>query len=310
MRARKEIMDNMVLPPRFFPDITYVERPDTMKTNFSFADAYRKLLTEIMEGGYEETNKRTGVKIKAVVGAHSFKVDCSMFLPIAGNRRFYPHIAAAETAWQFLATKDPAFILQHAPKLWSKFVEDGELKTAYGWRWSEAFDRDQIALAVRALREDKTNRQVFVQAWDPARDGLGEPDQPKNIPCPVGFALNVIDDALHMSVFVRSSDVFVGLPYDVMVYALTLDSLAASIGVKPGTLHFTLAHAHIYEPHWEATLESLRGRKSEWHAPQIPLPAVPYERIMVDPEAYVAHMKLRSSRATHNKWDPTPVVVA
>ena len=238
----------------------------------SFHEAYRGLLSELMNHGVTEVNERTKTEIKMLQGAHSFKLDLSDGrLPVAGNRRYYPHVAAAETAWQFMGTKDPKFILGKAPKLWSKFLEtetarfggrdaddDDEvverqvLKTAYGYRWRHAFGRDQLELAVQELKTNPTNRQLFISAWDPRSDGLGGP-QPKNIPCPVGFTVSRFGNDLHMAVFIRSSDVFVGLPYDVMGYALTADAIAVTVGLRPKSLHFTLAHAHLYKPHWNAT---------------------------------------------------------
>lgn len=310
----------------------------------SFHEAYRGLLSELMNHGVTEVNERTKTEIKMLQGAHSFKLDLSdSRLPVAGNRRYYPHVAAAETAWQFMGTKDPAFILGKAPKLWSKFLEmettrlggrdaddDDEvverpvLKTAYGYRWRHAFGRDQLALAVHELKTNPTNRQLFISAWDPRSDGLGGP-QPKNIPCPVGFTVSRFGNDLHMAVFIRSSDVFVGLPYDVMGYALTADAIAATVGLRPKSLHFTLAHAHLYKPHWNATRACLTAGWSaaEWREAkefekasttwadnvQPNLPAWDIQAILDNPEGYVSIVKALASRTDQNSWDPMPDVI-
>lgn len=293
----------------------------------NFRDAYKDLMVKCMEG-HVEVNQRTGVKTQIAKGPQSFSLHLGGGLPIAGNRRYWPHIAAAETAWQFLGTKDPTFILQHAPKLWSKFLEKEPgpepedhlgptggkseidvLKAAYGFRWRKAFGRDQVQMALDALASDATNRQVYIQAWDPRSDGLGGPDQPKNIPCPIGFSLNVTGGKLNCAVFIRSSDVFVGLPYDVMSYALTMDAFASSLGIEPAFLHVTLAHAHIYEPHFKAVDACLDGEHKRWMQTQVPLPAWPVEMIETNPNGYITQLKLQSKRATFPSWDPMPVVV-
>lgn len=306
-----------------------------------FDKAYWALMADIMNIGVTETNARTATDIRMLKGGHSFRLDLSdSLLPVSGNRKYYPHIAAAETAWQFMGTKDPGFILKHAPKLWSKFVETEEdydqtghpsghkdvLKTAYGWRWRRAFGRDQLQLAVKELADNPTNRQLWVQAWDPARDGLGGP-QPKNVPCPIGFSVSRIKDDVHMSVFIRSSDVFVGLPYDVMGYALTLDAIAATVDCTPGSIHFTLAHPHIYEPHWDATRACVFGinhisaqgakteykryaaAKSPWPFIKVPLPGWSVDEIVDDPEGYVRHVRRLAKRVDSNPWDPYPELV-
>lgn len=291
----------------------------------SMHETYRSLLTELLHHGVEELNARTNTKIKMLQGAHSFKLDLlDGRLPVAGNRRYYPHIAAAEVAWQFMGTKDPTFIVGKAPKLWSKFIEDGELKTAYGHRWRKAFGRDQLELAMAELRNNPTNRQLYISAWDPSSDGLGGP-QPKNIPCPVGFVVSRFRDDLHMTVLIRSSDVFVGLPYDVMGYALTLDAIAASVGCRPASLCITLAHPHLYEPHWLATRACLgleitgferpkdrrvEGASSTWVTGCEPnLPGWTVEQILRDPDGYVDIVKTLAKRVGNNSWDPMPEVI-
>ncbi len=227
-------------------------------------EAYKGLLTELYHGDAWETNARTGVGIYLLHGGTSFKLDVSSGkLPLAGNRAYYPRVAAAEVAWQMLGTKDPEFIMKHAPKMWGKFIEDGELKTAYGYRWRKHFGRDQLGLAIEELRGNPTNRQLFISAWDPGSDGLGGP-QPKNIPCPVGFTVSRFEDELHMTVLIRSSDVVVGLPYDVMAYALTLDAIAASTGTRPSSLTVTLAHPHYYAPHAQLVEDCVIGERSSW----------------------------------------------
>ncbi len=271
----------------------------------SFHEAYRSLLYELHHAD-TETNKRTGVKIKLLDGAHSFKLDLGdSRLPMANNRRYHPRVAAVETAWELMGTQDPAFVFKRAPKLWQDFVEGDRIECAYGYRWRGHFNRDQIAMALRALTEDPSNRQVYVSAWDPSADGLGELCQPKNIPCPVGFSLTRTDDAMHLSMFLRSSDVFLGLPYDVMGYALKLDAFAASLECKLGTLHVTLAHPHVYEPHFKMLEESLDG---PWEIGQPNLPGWTVKQIEQDPDNYIKVVKRLASRVDRSDWDPKPGV--
>lgn len=288
----------------------------------TFSSAYHNILTMVKHSSVEEKNSRTKARIHVIPGGCSFKIDLdSGTLPVAGNRRYWPHIAAAETAWQFLGTTCPDFILEHAPKLWEKFVEDGELKAAYGYRWRENFGRDQIELALEALAADPTNRQIYISSWDPATDGLGQPNQPKNIPCPVGFTVNVVDNQVHMSVFIRSSDIFVGLPYDVMSYALTLDAIASSLNKAPGSLHITMAHAHLYQVHYDDLTKNLdledkffpeKQEATEWlppHECEPNLPGWSIEDIVANPRGYVDQVRRLADRVTKHAWDPRPILV-
>lgn len=297
-----------------------------------FNDAYRELLCMLYYSRVDEENVRTKHKIRMVEGGWSFKLNLTDgLLPVAGNRRYWPRVAAAETAWQFMGTQDPDFILSKAPKLWKDFVRDGKIETAYGHRWRQHFGRDQLRLAVEELISNPTNRQLYISAWDPSRDGLGG-KQPPNVPCPVGFSLTRTPaepaDMVHLSVFIRSSDVFVGLPYDVMCYALTLDAIAATANCRPGYLHVTLAHPHIYHvhlPHLEDCIagpqeESLKGmhwearKKREdrriWTCDVEPqLPAWTVADIEERPDDYVEHVRRLSNRANSSDWNPLPELV-
>lgn len=266
--------------------------------------------------GTIETNTRTGsrVKIHKAVGV-SFSLDLSdNILPTIGFRKTFPRSAAAEVAWFLQGDQDARFIQQYAP-LWSKFIEPlgggGALKgvkAAYGYRWRRHFGRDQIACAIKALRDNPTDRRVYVSAWDPAQDGLGAKGQ-KNVPCPTSFTLSIVGNRLYSSLFIRSSDVFVGLPYDIMGHALLMKAFAVELGVSLGSMQVTCAHAHLYEAHWDMAQEALR---QEVICPEIHMPDTwSVSRISQDPHTYVAIVH-NAQTADGVKWpsyNPKPEVI-
>ena len=67
-----------------------------------------------------------------------------------------------------------------------------------------------------------------------------------NVPCPVGFNLNIINDKLNMQVIMRSSDLAVGLVYDTISFRMLNNILANTLGIKTGDMEFVLLNAHIY----------------------------------------------------------------
>ena len=272
----------------------------------NFNRIYRSILCDVEYAGLYEVNRRTNEIIKISRLPLFFTFDMSPgWLPVPGNRTVWPRVAAAETAWQILGTQSPEFINKFAPKIWSKFVEDGIIKTAYGHRWRHQFGRDQLSLAVAALKTDKTNRQIFISAWDPSCDGLGQPNQPKNIPCPVGFSLNIIGDKLNCTVFMRSSDIFVGLPYDVMNYAMLAQLIANELGIGCSCLSFTLAHAHYYSQHEKYVKTSINDFTT-WQNLKFAVPKLTLSQVEKNPEALVDYYK---AIPVENFWDPAPNVV-
>lgn len=179
------------------------------------------------------------------------------------------------------------------------------VRSAYGYRWRRHFGRDQLRLAVEALRKDPSDRRCYVSAWDPSEDGLGEKGQ-RNVPCPASFTLSVTGGELHSSLFLRSSDVFVGLPYDVMGHALLMDAVAHELRIRPGVMHVTLAHAHLYESHWELAAEAL---KQEPVVPALQLPGWSLSQVERDPHDYVRRYAEEARQLTWPAYSPRPEVV-
>lgn len=289
-----------------------------MSLSVPFHDSYAAILTWVLHGAIE-TNARTGVQVKVGRGGTSFRVDLSDgLLPTVGRRKTFPKSAAAEVAWYLQGTQDATFIRKYAP-LWDKFVELIDIKgglfmedravegvkAAYGYRWRRHFGRDQVGLAVEALRKDPSDRRCYVSAWDPAEDGLGAVGQ-RNVPCPAAFTFSMLGNELHSSIALRSSDVFVGLPYDVMGHALLMDAVARELGATPGVMHVTLAHAHLYESHWDMAGEMLR---QEPVVPEMRLPCFTLSRIEADPDDYVLAYAEEAKRHEWPAYNPRPEVI-
>lgn len=306
-----------------------------------FCEHYEELLRQLLESP-AEANARTGTRVRVLPGAASFTLDLSdRVLPTAGLRRVYPRVAAAETAWYVSGEQDATWMRRHAA-IWDKFVEpltvhpsghprdeppasatlltadtvDGKerslgyrfkgVKAAYGYRWRRHFGRDQLRLAVDALRRDPSDRRVAVSAWDPSEDGLGAPGQ-LNVPCPAMFTLCVVGGRLNSTMLLRSSDVFVGLPYDVMGHALLMDALAVELGLAVGQATFALAHAHLYDCHWDmATIACTQVPT----VPPMVLPGWSLSAIEDDRDAYVAAVAEASGRHAWPPYVPRPEVVA
>ncbi len=244
---------------------------------YNFPDLYEELLWKILHRGVVEKNERTGHVVKVLPwGPTSFAIDLGEgILPIPGNRKVFPATAAAELAWMLMGTQDAEFMLKHAKVVWEKFIEpiwhDGSdsrfsigmaqgVKAAYGYRWRKHFKRDQLRLAIDALKANPSDRRIWISAWDPSEDGLGRTGQ-INVPCPVGFTLSIVEGKLCSAYLLRSSDVFVGLPYDVAGHAMLMQAIAVELGIELGVMHFTLAHPHLYDSHFEFAEESIHHKR-------------------------------------------------
>ena len=248
-------------------------------------------------------NKRTNTVVTSLKSPQLLVFDASGPLVVFENRRYWPQVAAAECAWQFTGAKDAKFINKWAPKVWSKFMnKSGHVDSAYGYRMINTFGFNQIEMAIAMLKADDTSRQVWVQVWEPLND-MNLNKKP-NVPCVLGFKLSIHNYKLNIHVVMRSSDVVVGLPYDVMCYHMTLKAIAAAIrGVEPAVLSFTLLDAHYYEPQQEII------DHDEWiknPITELILPNLTPKMIAADPDFYVESFITTSN---HHPYQPKVEVI-
>lgn len=128
-----------------------------------------------------------------------------------------------------------------------------DLGRIYGVQWrdwngtdgrSDGFD--QLRRALELLKQDPTSRRNIVTAWNPTE--LHVMSLP---PCHLLFQLLVEQGrgALHMTMYMRSCDMFIGVPFNISSYALLLALIAKATGYEPGRLTMFLADVHIYENH-------------------------------------------------------------
>jgi thymidylate synthase len=278
-----------------------------------FHDIYKDLVWHIAEHGHRELNERTGEYIR-VGNPTSFTLDLNDGkLPVCGIRKMFPRSAAAEVAWFMQGKQDASFITLYAP-LWDKFTEDDGItvEAAYGHRWRKHFGRDQIGYAVAALKANPSDRRIYISAWDPASDGLGQPG--KNVPCPIGFTLSITNNRLNSTMLIRSSDTFVGLPYDVMGHALLMRAIQCSLTYELGILeelelgdmHVTLAHPHFYEVHAEMFDKAISSRSSD---DTFVMPWATVEGIASKPHKYVEAISDLALDMNHPEYHCRPEVV-
>lgn len=122
----------------------------------------------------------------------------------------------------------------------------------YGVQWRHWNNEiDQIVALVDGIKSNPQSRRHVLTAWNPS-----DHQQTVLPPCHIlSQAYVTSDDFLDLSVIMRSVDLCLGLPSDIILYAGFLIGLAAATGYKPGRLVFQLGDAHIYENHEASFVE-------------------------------------------------------
>lgn len=117
----------------------------------------------------------------------------------------------------------------------------------HGW------ETDQIAKIINSLKNNPADRRMVLTAFN-----AGEIDQMALPPCHMFAQFHCSDKGrLSCQVYIRSNDLFLGLPFNIASYALLTHMLAQVTGKKVGDLIITIGDAHIYLNHIEQVKEQL-----------------------------------------------------
>ena len=175
-----------------------------------------------------------------------------------GSRKLNYKFAAAE-AHHILSGDDRVSTLEPYCKAISKYSDDGvSFFGAYGPKII-----GQLEYVVRKLAYDIHTRQAGLVIW------RENPPDTKDLPCTVAMFAQVRREVLDLHVFMRSSDVWMGLPYDVINFSLVAHLMCCELNVNstfkhtydlvvsPGTLHVTAASSHVYSANLDKACECL-----------------------------------------------------
>lgn len=101
---------------------------------------------------------------------------------------------------------------------------------------------DQLKMVYEDLKRDIDNRREIVTHWNP-----GEMELMALPPCHLLYQFGIQGEYLNLSMYQRSCDVPLGIPFNIAGYAWLLSVMAHITGHKPGELTHFMHDIHIYE---------------------------------------------------------------
>ena len=221
-----------------------------------FEQDYKTIIMRCLLDGSVKRNRNGFTKY---LFAETLKIDLNKGFPIVTGKKIFFEKALGEFLWIWGGHTDIGFLHKYNIKWWDEYAKNGNVNKSYGHQ-VKSFGKgtDQIEYAANEL--SNSSRRAVVTLWNP------EELKEQVLPCCYTQLIYSRDnDKLNLQVTFRSSDLFLGLPYDVCVLSLFLISMAKKTGLKPDKLSLTLTDAHIYEEHKEQAIKY-------YHTPNYTLP--------------------------------------
>ena len=250
-----------------------------------FTHGYVELARAVRDGDHVAPR---GAATREVRNAVFTVADPRRAVAIGVGRNLPTKIVAAETlqflsGWSDLRQVDAA-----AGGRFMQFSDDGQtLAGAYGPRmFLQLFD------VVEKLKADRDSRQAGLTLWDYETTGMVT----KDLPCTVVMFFDVRADRLNMTVFMRSSDIWLGIPIDVAVFTRIQGAVAWALGTELGEYTHHSRSLHVYERDLE--------RLDELHPPAhddatIPMPTDGLTQPSYDPWTKVVSSAMAAARHEH-----------
>ena len=221
---------------------------------------YLDLVKHVLENGTQKGD-RTGTGTKSVFG-YQMRFDLSEGFPLVTTKKLHLKSIIYELLWFLNGDTNIKYLNDNGVRIWDEWAdEDGNLGPVYGHQWRNWDDReiDQITELIQMLKTNPNSRRMLISAWNPRV----LPDTSKSFadnvaegkvalpPCHAFFQFYVAGGKLSCQLYQRSSDIFLGVPFNIASYALFTMMIAQVCDLQPGDFIHTFGDAHIYNNHME-----------------------------------------------------------
>lgn len=220
---------------------------------------YLQLLAAILKDG--KTKPSRGISdLKSIFG-YQMRFDMRAGFPMLTTKKMPFSIMLHELLWFVSGSSNIKYLQDHKIHYWDDFADkDLNLGPVYGVQWRswpapDGKKIDQLAWAIDQIKHNPNSKAILVSAWNAA-----DLDAMRLPPCHTMFQFDVTKGKLRLQLYQRSSDVFLGLPFNIAQYSMLLHMVAHVTGTEPRELIVTIGNAHLYKNHLEQAKEQLKRK--------------------------------------------------
>lgn len=244
---------------------------------------YLALLDNILQNGSERKD-RTGVGTKGIFGTQlRFSLENNK-VPMLTTKKMFSKGVIEELLFFLRGDTDTNKLEAKGVNIWKgnttrefldkrglTYLSDGYMGKGYGFQWRnfggyiDQVDTgdcnyhlinikgvDQLTQVINTLKTNPTDRRIIMSAWNPQQ--LPEMALP---PCHMMVQFYVDNGKLSAQFYMRSIDTFLGLPFNILSYAVLTRIVAQTVGLEAKELVFVGGDTHIYLNHLPQVTEQI-----------------------------------------------------
>lgn len=224
---------------------------------------YHDLLADVLENGVEKGD-RTGTGTLSVFG-RQFRHNLEDGFPLLTTKKLHFKSIINEMIWFLNGDTNTKWLKEHGVSIWDEWAtEDGDLGPIYGKQWTAWPTQDgktinQIDYVVNTLKTNPNSRRILFHGWNVEYlpdESVSPQENARNgkmalPPCHLLYQFYVANNKLSAHLYIRSSDLLLGNPYNLAGVSFLTHMLAEQCDLGVGEVVVTMGDAHIYLNHIE-----------------------------------------------------------
>ena len=254
---------------------------------------YLRLVKHIIKNGAKEVG-RNGTTYSTIGEMLKFDLKNNK-IPLMTTKKLAWKTCLHELIWMIGGRTNNNYLKAQGVNIWTgnstrefldsrglSHLREGELGPIYGHQWRHynakyeyshsdylfrGIDQlDNVINEIKKVKETGVNsRRIIMTAWNPEQI-----DQMALPPCHVLSQYHVVDNKLSCTIYQRSGDVGLGIPFNIASYSFLTHLLAHQCDMEAGEFTHFIGNCHIYDDHVDMLKKQIK--RQPYESPELIIP--------------------------------------